>query len=279
MQTTLRLCVAQMTSTNHHAGNIDFLGDAARHAIASGCHCLALPEVAGMMNKDQDDMRQHITDEQSDPYISACKKLASECQLWIQTGSTPISGRDGRFLNHGNLIDDLGIVRARYDKIHLFDACLDGLPAIGESERYESGSQAVAVDTPWGRWGMSICYDLRFPHLYRDYAKAGATILFVPSAFTVSTGEAHWEVLLRARAIETGCFVVAAAQVGKHDDGRNTWGHSMVVDPWGEVLLDMGGTESGFETVDLDMSLVEKARKQIPSLKNERKYQFKAECG
>lgn len=274
MQSTLRLCVAQMTSTNQHAGNIDFLRDAARYASTNRCHCLALPEVAGLMNKDQDALRRYVVDKNTDPYINACREFAEAYQLWVQTGSTPVTGHDGRFLNHGNLIDDRGRVRAGYDKIHLFDVCLECLPAIGESQRYMPGTQAVAVNTPWGAWGMSICYDLRFPQLYRDYAKAGATILFIPSAFTVSTGEAHWEVLLRARAIETGCFVVASAQVGTHDDGRETWGHSMVVDPWGKVLLDMGGTEAGVEIIDLDLSLVERARKQIPSLTNERSYEF-----
>ncbi len=274
MQPNLRLCVSQMTSTTHHASNIKWLVNAAAYAAENGCHCLALPEAAGMMNRDQNVARQQITVESTDPYISACKSIAAEHHLWIQTGSTPIAGNDGRFLNHGNLIDHHGEVRARYDKIHLFDAYLDGHSATGESDRYEPGSQAVAVSTPWGLWGMSICYDLRFPKLYWRYAQAGASVLFIPSAFTVATGEAHWEVLLRARAIETGCFVVAAAQVGSHDDGRQTWGHTLVIDPWGRILLDMGGTQAGVAVVDLDLHLVDQARSQIPSLKNERQYNF-----
>lgn len=279
MEGSLRLCLVQMTSTNNHAGNIEFLQRAARHAAVNDCQLLALPEAAGMMNKDKADARKKITDEPSDPYINACKALAAKHGLWIHTGSTPVASGDddGRYLNHTNLIDHYGMVRTRYDKIHLFDVFLEGRLPTGESNRYSPGSIAVAVDTPWGPWGMSICYDLRFPHLYRDYAKLGSTILFIPSAFTVSTGEAHWEVLLRARAIETGSFVIAAAQVGSHADGRQTWGHSIVVDPWGKVILDMGGTEPGFAVIDLDIEHVERARSQIPSLKNEREYRLEFE--
>jgi predicted amidohydrolase len=271
----LRLCLAQMTSTNNHAGNIEFLENAVRHAANEGCQLLALPEAAGMMNKDKVDARAKIKYEQADPYIIACQALALEYGLWIQTGSTPVASKDGRILNHANLIDDRGIIKTSYDKIHLFDVFLEGRPPTGESNRYTAGTEAVVVETPWGPWGMSICYDLRFPHLYRDYAKLGSTILFIPSAFTVSTGEAHWEVLLRARAIENGSFVIAAAQVGAHDDGRQTWGHSLVVDPWGKVLLDMGGTDSGLSVIELDIGHAERARTQIPSLKNEREYSVK----
>ncbi|OED34760.1 nitrilase [Chromatiales bacterium (ex Bugula neritina AB1)] len=266
-----------MTSTNHHAGNIAFAERAARHTAENDCQLLALPEAAGMMNRDKEDAGRQIADEKSDPYINVCRKLAAEYGIWIHTGSTPVTGRDGRFLNHANLIDDCGVVRARYDKIHLFDVFLEGQSPTGESARYEPGTQAVIAETPWGNWGLSICYDLRFPHLYRDYAKAGAAVMFIPSAFTVPTGKAHWEVLLRARAIETGSFVIAAAQVGSHDDGRHTWGHSLVIDPWGNVLLDMGGERAGLETVELDLQQVAAARTQIPSLLNERDYELKFE--
>ncbi len=272
MKDRLRLCLAQMTSTNHHAGNIAFLERAAQHAADAGCDLLALPEVAGMLNKDIEDARAQITDEAGDPFIQAAMALVRKHRLWIQTGSTPILGPDGRFLNHGNLIDDQGKIRAAYDKIHLFDVFLAGRQPTGESVRYAPGERAVLADTPWGPWGLSICYDLRFPHLYQDYAQGGATVIFIPSAFTVTTGKAHWEVLLRARAIETGAYVVAAAQVGRHDDGRRTWGHSLVVDPWGEVLLDMGGTDPGLEVVDLDLGRVAAVRQQIPSLQHRRAY-------
>ncbi len=270
---TLRLCVAQMTSTNRHAGNVATLERAAAYAAAAGCALLALPEGAGMLNRDRDDARRQIVDAADDPFIAAARDAARRHGLWIETGSTPVRAPDGRFLNHADLIDAEGRIVASYDKIHLFDVFLDGRPASAESSRYAPGETAVLAATPWGPFGLSVCYDLRFPHLYRDYAKAGAAVLFVPSAFTVPTGEAHWEVLLRARAIETGAFVVAAAQVGQHDDGRTTWGHSLVVDPWGRVILDMG-TEPGHAVVDLDLGLVTAARRQIPSLANERPYRL-----
>lgn len=272
MQQNLRLCIAQMTSTNRHAGNIAFLENAVRHAVSEGCHLLALPEASGLLNKNRDDARQQITQEADDPFINACKRLAAENSIWIQTGSTPVASGDGRFLNHANLVDPTGTSLAHYDKIHLFDVFLEGRPATGESDRYAPGDQAVLVDTPWGPWALTICYDLRFPHLYRDFAKLGATVMFIPSAFTIPTGDAHWEILLRARAIENGAFVIAAAQVGNHDDGRKTWGHSIVVDPWGKVLVDMGGTDTGLAVVDLDMAQVSRTRDQIPSLRNERDY-------
>ena len=248
------------------------LHEAVFYAASQNCDCLALPEVAGMLNSDTESLRAQIHDEERDPYINACIKLAKENALWIHNGSTPIISDDGRYLNHSNLIDHAGKVRARYDKIHLFDIALKDRKPIRESDRYAPGSAAVVAGTPWGIWGLSICYDLRFPHLYRSYAKAGAVILFIPSAFTPKTGLADWEVLLRARAIENGCFVVAAAQVGTHDDGRRTYGHSMVIDPWGNVLLDMGGGQAGYEAVTLDLSLVERTQEQIPSLRNGRDF-------
>jgi len=273
-QNKIRVCVAQMCSTNNHAGNIRHLGKAAMYASAQGCQLLALPEVAGLANMDEKSARAQLTPAHQDPYINACQSLAVEHDLWIQTGSTPVLADDGLFLNRSSLVDNHGVVRAHYDKIHLFDIFFSGRPPIKESDRYAPGKKAVLVETPWGPWGLSICYDLRFPHLYRDYAKAGATIQFVPSAFTRKTGAAHWEVLLRARAIENACFIIAPAQVGTHDDGRRTWGHSMVIDPWGEVLLDMGGDDVQMAVVDLDLSRVEGARSQIPSLAHERSYQL-----
>ena len=270
----LKVCVAQMTSTNNHEGNIRFLEKAAAFAHERKCDLLALPEVAGLMNRDAGTAQHQITSSDKDPYIDACSRQAIARQLWIHTGSTPVVADNGKFFNHSNLIDSAGAIRASYDKIHLFDYYPKEGRAICESKRYQAGQRAVLASTPWGAWGMSVCYDLRFPHLYRDYAKAGAMVQFVPSAFTRSTGEAHWEVLLRARAIENGCYIIAAAQVGCHDDGRQTWGHSMVVNPWGDVLLDMGGEEPGMAVVDLDMSAIEHTQSQIPSLANERPYQL-----
>lgn len=268
----LRLAMVQMTSSNRHADNVEAVHAAAQEAAQQGAHLLALPEAAGLMNRDRESARASVTTEDLDPYVAACKEIAREHGMWVQTGSTPVlDPPEVRFRNRGHLIDPEGRIVARYDKIHLFDVNLPGEPARRESDRYAPGEQAVIADTPWGRVGLSVCYDLRFPHLYREYARQGAGVMFIPSAFAMSTGEAHWEILLRARAIENGCFVVAAAQNGHHADGRQTWGHSMIIDPWGRVLADMK-TGNGVTVLDLDMDAVTAARQSIPAIENERSY-------
>lgn len=261
----VRLGLVQMCSAADHAPNIAAMQSHARDAAAQSCDMLALPEVAGCMNR----RLSEATSEADDPYINACIEAARAHGLWIHTGSTPIASADGRFLNHSNLIDAQGQIVARYDKIHLFDYYPDDAPPLVESKRYAPGTRAVLAQTPWGGVGMSVCYDLRFPHLYRHYARAGAAIMMIPSAFTPATGKAHWETLLRARAIESGAFVIAAAQVGTHEDGRETYGHSMIVAPWGEVLRDMGDAP-GLAVVALDLGEVEAARARIPALTHDR---------
>jgi len=266
MDQTLKLGLVQMTSSDTYADNIEFVVEVIKEAASKGADMVALPEVSGMMNRKIEEIREQIKGEAEDPFIRACCEFAREFGVWIHTGSTPITQlQDQKFLNHSNLIDGRGKIVAAYDKIHLFDM----YPATGkpllESKRYQAGSKAVLAQTPWGGLGMSVCYDLRFPHLYRTYAQEGANMLFIPSAFTVPTGQAHWDVLLRARAIENGAFVIASAQVGVHKDGRETYGHSMVVDPWGRILCNMKECV-GVNMVELDMSLVEKARSHIPSL-------------
>ncbi len=271
MTEPLRLLMAQMTSTNQHAGNIGAMRALAGRAADEGCALLALPEAAGLMEREAEIARKVVTAEPDDPFLAACREEAAQRKLWIHTGSTPIRASDGRFVNRSHLIDATGTITAHYDKIHLFDVFLaDGEPRL-ESQRYAPGAAAVLADTPWGPFGLTICYDVRFPHLYRDYAKAGATVIFVPSAFTQPTGAAHWEILIRARAIENGCFVIAPAQTGQHDDGRKTWGQSLAVDPWGTVLADLGHAP-GHAVVELDLSAVARTRAQIPSLANERRY-------
>ena len=273
MRNSLRITMAQMNSSNGHERNIASLRSLAASCAGAECDLLALPEASGMMNKDKLSALSKTTNEERDPYISACKEAAQFHKIWIHIGSTPVQ-TDGKLHNRSLLIDDAGQVRARYDKIHLFDVFLEGKPASLESERYASGDEAVVVDTPWGLWGMTICYDLRFPHLYREYAKLGVTVVFAPSAFTVPTGRAHWETLLRCRAIENGCWFVAAAQVGKHDDGRITYGHSLIVSPWGEIAVDLGGLAIGRAATQLDLDRVQAARSQIPSLANEKPYRI-----
>lgn len=273
MRKSLRITMAQMNSSNGHERNISSLRSLAASCAGAKCDLLALPEASGMMNKDKQSALSITTDEENDPYIEACKEAAHFHKIWIHIGSTPVQ-TNGKLHNRSLLIDDAGQVRARYDKIHLFDVFLEGKPASLESERYASGDKAVVVDTPWGLWGMTVCYDLRFPSIYREYAKLGVTVVFAPSAFTVPTGRAHWETLLRSRAIENGCWLVAAAQVGKHDDGRTTYGHSLIVSPWGEIAVDLGGLAIGHASTQLDLGRVQSARTQIPSLVNEKPYRI-----
>jgi predicted amidohydrolase len=217
------------------------------------------------MNRNPETARLQVVTADADPFIAACRELAAKHGLWVHTGSTPVLGPDGRFLNHATLIDATGGIVAAYDKIHLFDVALEGQAPIGESKRFAPGLKAVLAQTPWGPFGLSICYDLRFAYLYRAYAQAGAVLMFIPSAFTVPTGQAHWEVLLRARAIETGAFVLAAAQAGHHADGRQTYGHALAVGPWGEVLADLGDAAPAIRLIDLDLGAVARARAQIPA--------------
>lgn len=266
----MRIALAQMCSAPDHATNIATVTALAAEAKAQDADLLALPEVAGLMNANGDEARAHVVDAADDPYIAACQALAAQHGLWIHTGSTPVTAPDGRFLNHSTLIDAQGSIRAEYDKVHLFDVRIEGQAPIGESKRFAPGDQAVIADTPWGGFGLTICYDMRFPYLYRMLGQAGASVIFVPAAFTVPTGRAHWEVLLRARAIETGAFIIAAAQSGTHPDGRETWGHALAVDPWGRVLADLGDGAPKLEVVDLDLTLVDRARAQIPALLNGR---------
>lgn len=262
----LRLAIGQMCSADTHGVNIATVATFAANAAGQGAQVLALPEVAGLMNASRKVALTQVTPAQDDPFIAACQELATKHDLWIHSGSTPVLAPDGRFLNHTTLIDAAGAITADYDKVHLFDVQIDGQAPIGESKRYAPGDALVLADTPWGGFGLTICYDLRFPYLYRALGQAGARVIFIPSAFTVPTGRAHWEVLLRARAIETGAFIIAAAQSGTHADGRETYGHSLAVDPWGSVLADVGEGAPKMALVDLDLALVEKARAQIPAL-------------
>jgi deaminated glutathione amidase len=262
---TLRVALAQMCSADTHEANIATVTALAAEAAAGGAQLLALPEVAGLMNRNPETARLQVVTADADPFIAACRDLAAKHGLWVHTGSTPVLGPDGRFLNHATLIDATGGIVAEYDKIHLFDVALEGQAPIGESKRFAPGLKAVLAQTPWGPFGLSICYDLRFAYLYRAYAQAGAVLMFIPSAFTVPTGQAHWEVLLRARAIETGAFVLAAAQAGHHADGRQTYGHALAVGPWGEVLADLGDAAPAIRLIDLDLGAVARVRAQIPA--------------
>lgn len=250
--------------------NAAALGRAVTEAAAGGAAMLFTPEMSGLLDRSATRADAVVVPEELDCVLEAMRAAAVEHGIWVQLGSLAVRRPDHRLANRAFVIDDTGAVRARYDKIHLFDADLAGGESWRESARYAAGDQAVVIDTPLGRVGLSICYDLRFPALYSALAAAGATMLSVPAAFTVPTGRAHWHVLCRARAIEAGAFVISAAQCGLHEDGRETFGHSLVVDPWGEIVLDMGDAEDALGFADIDPEAAEQARAAIPALRHRR---------
>lgn len=267
----MRAAIFQMTSGIDPAANGSAIADMIARAKGEGADMLFTPEMAGYLDRDRARAAATLRSEADDPVLAQVREAAARHGLWVHLGSLPLKDEraDGRWANRSFMIDSSGEVRARYDKIHLFDVDLATGESWRESSVYGPGEQVVAVDTPWGRMGMSVCYDMRFPDLYRSLTNAGATMLLMPAAFTVPTGQAHWHILLRARAIEAGCFVIAAAQAGCHDDGRETYGHSLIVDPWGEVLLDMG-TEQGLALAEIDLSRIEEVRGRVPAIANRR---------
>ncbi len=266
----MRVAVYQMRTGIDPAANADALVNAVREAKAGGADMVFTPEMSGLLDRNRKRAAEHLRDQSDDEVLARVRAAAAEAGIWVHIGSLALKGGDdGRLLNRGLVIDDTGAVRAHYDKIHLFDVDLPTGESWRESAAYAPGDRSVVVHTPWAELGLSICYDMRFPDLYRALSNAGATILAVPAAFTVPTGKAHWHVLLRARAIEAGAFVIAAAQSGEHEDGRTTYGHSLVIDPWGEVLLDMGD-EVGVGFAEIDMAKLADVRARVPALKHRR---------
>jgi len=238
-----------------------------RAAAAGGAAMLFTPEMSGLLDRDRERAAAHLRREADDNVLAAVREAAAAAGIWVHLGSLALLAEGGgKLVNRGFVIDASGEIRARYDKIHLFDVDLPTGESWRESAAYRGGDRAVVVDTPLGPLGLSICYDLRFADLYTALSNHGATAFSIPAAFTVPTGEAHWHVLMRARAIEAGAFVIAAAQVGTHADGRATYGHSLVVDPWGKVLLDMGGEKPGLGFADLDPGAVEDVRGRLPAI-------------
>lgn len=265
----MKIAVAQLTSGIDPAANARRLAEAVAEARDGGAAMLFTPEMTGLLDRDRVRAATTITDEDSDVTLAAAREAAVRHRLWVHIGSLALRRPDGRLANRGFVIDDRGTVRARYDKLHLFDVDLPTGESWRESAAYAAGEGAVVTDTPVGALGLSICYDLRFPALYQALSAAGATVLSIPAAFTRPTGAAHWHVLMRARAIESAAFVIAAAQTGEHEDGRATYGHSLVVDPWGEVLLDMGeATGVGF--AELDPDRIAEVRSRIPVIDHRR---------
>lgn len=265
----MKAALLQMTSGIDAAANARVLVDAIRRAADEDAVMLFTPETSGLIDRDRARAASSIALEDENRVLAAVRGAAAKAGLWVQLGSLAVRRADDPLANRAFVIDADGAVRARYDKLHLFDVDLPTGESWRESAAYAAGDLAVVVDTPLGALGLSICYDLRFPDLYRALSDAGAMLFAVPSAFTRPTGRAHWEVLLRARAIEAGAFVIAAAQTGVHEDGRETYGHSLAVDPWGEVLLDMGEA-AGLAFVDIDPARLADVRARVPVLRHRR---------
>ena len=267
----MRIAILQMTSGTDPAVNARTIQDAASDAAEGKAAMLFTPEMSGLLDRDRKRAASSIVRESDDAVLAAAREAAHRFGLWIALGSLAIESSDGRWANRSLLIDSNGEIRARYDKMHMFDVDLAGGESWRESSAYRAGDEVVAVnDTPVGRLGLSICYDLRFPALFEALGRQSCDVIAIPAAFTVPTGAAHWHVLQRARAIEASAYVVAAAQVGEHADGRRTYGHSLVVDPWGEVLLDMGGDKPGLGFAEIDLARITEVRAQVPSLANRR---------
>jgi predicted amidohydrolase len=263
----MRIALFQSTTGIDPAANASALVAKIAEAAEGGAAMLFTPEMSGLLDRDRKRAVRHLHHEREDPVLAAVREAAAKAGIWVQIGSLALLAEEGeKLVNRGFVIDDAGEIKARYDKIHLFDVDLPTGESWRESAAYRGGERAVVVGTPLGMLGLSICYDVRFPDLYARLSNHGATAFSIPAAFTVPTGKAHWHVLMRARAIEAGAFVIAAAQVGRHEDGRETYGHSLVVDPWGEVLLDMGGEAAGLGIVELDLEAVDRVRARLPAI-------------
>ena len=267
--TIMKVAAVQMRSGTSPERNAADMERMVREAVRQGAAYVQTPEVTGAMVRDEEARAAAFTSEDKDLVVATARRLARELGIFVHIGSTAILRPDGKLANRGFVIDGAGAIRARYDKLHMFDVDLPTGESWRESAAYTPGEGAVVVATPVGRLGLSICYDMRFPDLYAALTNAGATMVAMPAAFTRPTGEAHWHVLLRARAIEGACFVVAAAQTGVHEDGRATYGHSLVVDPWGKVLLDMGEAP-GLGFAEIDPVQQDDVRTRVPALKHRR---------
>jgi predicted amidohydrolase len=271
--TTFKAAMIQMRSGIEPAANVDAAARMIGEAKSAGADYVQTPEMTNIMEVKRERLLSTIVPEEQDASLATFRELARKLGIFVHVGSLAIKAGPERAANRGFLIDPRGDIAARYDKIHMFDVDLSGGESYRESRTYRPGELAVLSDLPWGRLGVTICYDLRFPALYRALAEAGATMLAIPSAFTKQTGEAHWHVLNRARSIENGCFVFAAAQGGKHETGRDTFGHSLIVDPWGRILAE-GGAEPGVVMAEIDIGEVAKARARIPSLQHGRRFEI-----
>jgi predicted amidohydrolase len=270
---TFRVGLIQMRAGRTPAANLDAVTKLIGEAKDSGADYVQTPEMTNIMEVSRDKLFATIVPEENDTSLATFRELARKLSIHLHIGSLAVKATVDKAANRSFLIDPRGEIVARYDKIHMFDVDLANGESYRESRSYRPGELAVLHDLPWGRLGLTICYDLRFPALYRALAEAGASFLAIPSAFTQQTGEAHWHVLMRARAIENGCYVFAAAQAGKHENGRETFGHSLVVDPWGRNVAE-GGTEPGVVMAEIDPAEITAARARVPSLQHGRRFEL-----
>jgi len=278
MSASFTAACIQFTAGPDPEPNLRVVGELVRRARAAGADLIMTPEATNFIESGRR-RREKARPEADDPFLAGLREVARETGAWLLIGSLVIdpAGEPGaapgetRLANRSFLVDADGGIVARYDKIHMFDIDLPGGESYRESNAYRPGDRTVVAETPWGRLGMSVCYDVRFPHLYRVLAQAGADFLAVPSVFTVPTGSAHWHVLLRARAIENGCFVFAPAQWGEHAAGRHSYGHALIVDPWGEVLAD-AGEGVGIVTARIEVARIAEVRRMVPSLTHDRPF-------
>jgi len=270
---TFKVALIQMRSGLEPAANLKSVLAAVDEAKRGGADYVQTPEMTNILALRREQLFTKIVGDEHDATLATLREVARKLSIYIHIGSLAIKASPEKAANRSFLIDRKGDIVARYDKIHMFDVDLAGGESYRESNTYRPGELAVVADLPWGRLGLTVCYDLRFPALYRALAEAGASFLAIPSAFTKQTGEAHWHVLMRARAIETGCYVLAAAQGGTHENGRETFGHSLVVDPWGKVVAE-GGTEPGVILAEIDPAQVAAARARIPSLHHGRRFEL-----
>ena len=266
----MRIAVAQMRSGIDPVANAAALEEAIDEAAMGHATMLFTPEMTGLLDRNRSRAADVICREEDDPVLDRARRAAAQHNIWLTIGSLALDDGEGRWVNRAFVIDDSGEILARYDKMHMFDVDLASGESWRESNAYAAGDKVVTTQTPLGTLGLTICYDIRFPAMFEALGAVPCDVIPIPAAFTVPTGKAHWHVLQRARAIEASAFVVAAAQVGEHEDGRQTYGHSLVVDPWGEVLLDMGGDQRGVGVVDLDLDRIAAVRAQVPSLANRR---------
>jgi predicted amidohydrolase len=266
-----RVGLVQMCAGRDIGRNITTATHLIREAARGGAAYVQTPEMTNIMELDRARLLAVLKPEESDPAVEQFRALARQLGVWLHIGSLALLGAHGKPVNRSLLISPEGRVTGRYDKIHMFDVDLGGGESYKESANYEPGHEAVVAGLPWGQLGMTICYDLRFPHLFRALAKAGARFLAVPAAFTKPTGIAHWHTLLRARAIECQCYVFAAAQGGRHENGRETFGHSLVISPWGEVLAE-ADVQPAVTFADVELQRLEDVRRQVPSLRHDRPF-------